>query len=279
MSPIVAVVVGFLAARLLWMLLRPVFDAELFERTNFRGALVPTAAGVVIAVAVLVVEAVRTVIAAGGIGSDEATAGRAAMVIVVAGFALLGLFDDLAAAGSDRGFAGHLRAIGSGRLTTGALKLACGGAVALVAVGLLEPPSLLRLLADAALVALAANVANLFDRAPGRTTKVGLLAAVVLLASTALSTDLTPAMVVVGAAAGLLPEDLRERLMLGDTGANPLGAALGLAVVASCSTMTRTIVLVAVLGLNLLSEAVSFSRVIERVPPLRVLDLAGRRRP
>ena len=279
MSPLVAVVVGFVAARLLWLLLRPVFEAELFARSNFRGVAVPTAAGIVIAVAVVVVEAVRTVIAAAGVGSEEATAGRAAVLAAVVGFSLLGLFDDLAAAGPDRGFTGHLRALAAGRLSTGALKLAGGAAMALVAVGLLEPPSLVRLLADAALVALAANLANLFDRAPGRTTKVGLLVAVALLVATALNTELTAAMVVVGAAAGLLPEDLRERLMLGDTGANPLGAALGLAVVAACSTTTRTIVLVVVVGLNLLSEAVSFSRVIERAPPLRLLDRAGRRRP
>ena len=37
-----------------------------------------------------------------------------------------------------------------------------------------------RLLADAALVALAANLGNLLDRAPGRTIKVGLVAYVPL---------------------------------------------------------------------------------------------------
>jgi hypothetical protein len=35
--------------------------------------------------------------------------------------------------------------------------------------------------------------------------------------------------------------------------------------------------LVAVLALNLASEKVSFSRVIERTPPLRALDRLGRR--
>ena len=277
MSPLVAVAVGFLAARLVWILLRPVFAAPLFARTNFRGDSVPTAAGIVVAVAVVVVEAARTVVAAAGVGSEEATAGRAAVTVAVVGFALLGLFDDLATAGPDRGFAGHLRALGSGRLTTGALKLAGGAAVAVVATGLLEPESLVRLLVDAALVALAANLGNLFDRAPGRTTKVGMLVAVVLLAGTALSTDLTPVMVVVGAAVGLLPDDLRERLMLGDTGANALGAALGLAVVLSCSGTTRLVVLVVVLVLNLVSEAVSYSRVIDGFPPLRALDRLGRR--
>ena len=65
--------------------------------------------------------------------------------------------------------------------------------------------------------------------------------------------------------------------MLGDAGANVLGGVIGLAVVLTCSTGTRTGVLVAVLALNLLAEVVSFSRVIAAVPPLRAIDLLGRR--
>ena len=41
---------------------------------------------------------------------------------------------------------------------------------------------------------------------------------------------------------------------------------------------TRTIVLVAVAALNLAAEVVSFSRVIERAPPLRALDRLGRKK-
>ena len=48
--------------------------------------------------------------------------------------------------------------------------------------------------------------------------------------------------------------------MLGDAGANVLGAALGLGVVLACSPTTRTIVLVVVALLNLASERISFSR-------------------
>jgi UDP-N-acetylmuramyl pentapeptide phosphotransferase/UDP-N-acetylglucosamine-1-phosphate transferase len=64
--------------------------------------------------------------------------------------------------------------------------------------------------------------------------------------------------------------------MLGDTGANVLGATLALAVVLTTAPSTRTVVLVVVAALNLLSERVSFSRVIQRVAPLRWLDGLGR---
>ena len=82
----------------------------------------------------------------------------------------------------------------------------------------------------------------------------------------------------IGAAAGLLPADLGERLMLGDTGANLLGAVLGLAVVLETSRPVRTGVLIALIVLNLASERVSFTKVIDATPGLRHLDRLGRRR-
>ena len=81
----------------------------------------------------------------------------------------------------------------------------------------------------------------------------------------------------VGAALGLLAADLAERSMLGDTGANALGAALGLATVLTVSGTARNVVFVVLLVLTLLSEVVSFSKVIRRVPPLHLIDRLGRR--
>ena len=286
-----AVVAGYLAARLCWILLRPTWSDPVLLRHNYRGHPVATATGVVLPLALVVVEGGRAVASAAGVGGDNGIGpGRTAVVVAALGMALLGAIDDLGAPGEDRGFAGHLRALFAGRLTAGGVKLVGGAAVAVTAVAIVDVADSAgagrsaglaptgRLLADAALVALAANLGNLFDRGPGRAIKVGLASFLVLAVATGAARVLTGAAVVVGAAAALLIDDLHERLMLGDTGANVLGAVVGLGVVLACSPGTRLVVLFVLVVLNLASEAVSFSRVIEAVPPLRALDRAGRLR-
>ena len=80
-----------------------------------------------------------------------------------------------------------------------------------------------------------------------------------------------------GAAVALLWGDLREQFMLGDTGANALGAALGVGTVLEVSADVRTIVALGLLGLTLLSEVVSFTKIIDAAVPLRLFDQLGRR--
>lgn len=277
MSLVAAAVVGLAGGQVLWMAARPVFQAPSLARTNWRGRAVPTAAGVLLAVVAVVVEAARSVLDAFGDGPDGDTVARLLVVSATLGFALLGAVDDVLGSPDQRGFRGHLGALAGGDLTTGGLKLVGGAAVAVVVVGPLAGPSPGRLLADAALVALGANLANLLDRAPGRVIKVATAAFVALALAARRRADLDGVAVVVGASAGLLLDDLRERLMLGDAGANALGAVVGLGVVIATSPAVRTAVLLTVVALNLAGELVSFSRVIEAVPPLRALDRAGRR--
>ena len=279
MSVLLGVVVGFLAARLVWLLLRPVFGGDVFRRENYRGHALPTAVGLVLAVATLFVEGAR-VVAASAAGDGSRMSGvRLGVLVLAVGLSLLGLVDDLAGDGDRRGFRGHLRSLREGRLSTGGLKLVGGGAVALIAVAAVRPGAGVgTLLTDAALVALAANLGNLFDRAPGRTIKVGTLAFVALVLATRGASDLAATAVLVGGALAMLLDDLRERVMLGDTGANLLGGGLGLAVVATGTEVSRLAVLGVLCILNGISEWVSFSRVIDGFAPLRVLDRAGRRR-
>jgi UDP-GlcNAc:undecaprenyl-phosphate GlcNAc-1-phosphate transferase len=272
-----AFVVGLVAAAVLWVLSAGAFGGAVFRRENFRGRALPTAVGIIIALVVLATDAIVAVIAAAGAEPDAATVeGLRLTTFTALGFGLLGLLDDLGGAGESGGFAAHLRALAEGRLTTGAIKLFGGAAVAVVVVATREPDSIGRVLADGALVALAANLGNLFDRAPGRTIKVALVAFLVLVLAVGAERGLVGVALAVGAGAGLLTADLGERLMLGDAGANVLGAVLGLGVVLTCSPGVRTVVLVLVAALNLASEWVSFSRVIAAAPPLRAADRWGR---
>jgi UDP-N-acetylmuramyl pentapeptide phosphotransferase/UDP-N-acetylglucosamine-1-phosphate transferase len=67
--------------------------------------------------------------------------------------------------------------------------------------------------------------------------------------------------------------------MLGDTGANVIGAVLGLSVVLGSRDSIRLVAMLVVLAVNVGAELFSFSRVIDAVPPLRWFDRLGSRRP
>jgi UDP-N-acetylmuramyl pentapeptide phosphotransferase/UDP-N-acetylglucosamine-1-phosphate transferase len=274
-------VVGAVLGHLLWRGLRDLYARPMFLRSNYRGRELPTSVGLVLSLAVFLTTA--AVVTLGSIGPDAPGPAQRALTLTalaVGGFALVGLVDDVAVDQGSSGYRGHLRALRSGRLSAGSLKLLVGPAVAVVAVQPVVGGSVVQLLLDGALVALAANLANLFDRAPGRVTKVTLACTVALgvgaWVGSELPYELLGLLVVLGAALGVLAPELREELMLGDAGANVLGAAAGLAVVLTLSATSRLVVLVALGALNLLSERVSFSRVIDRVAPLRWLDRLGR---
>jgi UDP-N-acetylmuramyl pentapeptide phosphotransferase/UDP-N-acetylglucosamine-1-phosphate transferase len=76
----------------------------------------------------------------------------------------------------------------------------------------------------------------------------------------------------------ILPLDLAAKGMLGDAGANPMGALLGLGfvLVSDGSTPVLVAIVTILLALNLVSERVSFSKVIEDTPWLARLDHLGR---
>jgi hypothetical protein len=74
----------------------------------------------------------------------------------------------------------------------------------------------------------------------------------------------------------LAPYDLREMAMLGDSGANALGAMLGLSSVSRLTGRGRWAAIGALVGLTLLGETRSLGELIERTPFLRELDGLGR---
>ena len=282
MTVVLGVAVGFLAAQLIWRMSAGLFTSVVLQRPNYRSHYLPTGVGIVLALAVAVVEGGRALAAAAGLG-DVPGPGvtRTVMLAGVFGFGALGFVDDVLGGDAERGWKAHLRALVQGRLSAGGVKLFGGGVLALMLASAAGSTAsgaggVLRLAADGALVALAANLANAFDRAPGRTIKVSLVAwAALSLAAGggAAAVALAPVM---GAALGLLPDDLGERLMLGDAGANALGAALGLAALLTLGPGSRLIVTGVLLVLNVAADLISFSKVIRSTPALDRLDKLGR---
>ena len=277
---LLGLVVGFGAVRLLLLAATDLYRSPVLARTNYRGRAVATGSGLLVVLAVVLVEGTRVGLGALGVGDQPGFDGTRPLVLLAClGFGLLGLLDDLLGTGEERGFRGHLHALTQGRVTTGFVKLVAGVALALVLAAFPGPEPRVRLLVDAALIASAANLANLFDRAPGRALKIGVIGWIplaIIAGGDALGIAIAP---VIGAFVALAPEDLGERLMLGDVGANVLGAVVGLAVVLETSPTTRHVIVVVLLALNVISERVSFSRVIDRVPLLHWLDQVGRRPP
>jgi UDP-N-acetylmuramyl pentapeptide phosphotransferase/UDP-N-acetylglucosamine-1-phosphate transferase len=279
-SVFLAVGAGFVVAWALWRALPVPFGNPVLLRENYRGASIPTAIGVVIVLTMVALTAIGAMAEAFGWWDEPVTATSRRIVLpAVLGFGFLGLFDDLAGAGHHRGFGGHAAALAKGSVTSGMLKLFGGALIAIAVVaGIPRVPHAGWLLLDAAVVALAANLANLLDRAPGRTTKVAAVGFAVLALATRRWDLLSGPAIALGAAGALLGPELRERGMLGDTGANALGAAIGVGVVLAVPRPGRVAVLAGLLALNLASEWISFSRVIEAVAPLRWFDHLGSRR-
>ncbi|MGC5284638.1 hypothetical protein [Micromonospora sp. DT231] len=253
------------------------------ERTNFRGRTVTLAAGPALAAG------------ATAVGAFGATSGASGAAALVAGLGAggVGLYDDVVGARPEqkaaKGFTGHLAALRAGRITAGLVKVVGVGAAGLGAAALLaaDPrvaahPRRLRhgafgrgvdVLLGAGVIAGTANLLNLLDLRPGRALKSGLLLAAPLTGGPHGGIAAGAA----GAAAGLLRDDLAEDVMLGDSGANALGALLGVALAARSGPLGRAGLLALLAGLTATSEKVSFTAVIQRTPVLRELDALGRR--
>jgi UDP-N-acetylmuramyl pentapeptide phosphotransferase/UDP-N-acetylglucosamine-1-phosphate transferase len=243
------------------------------RRMNVSGRRVPAVLGGLNAIAALLVLVLLQMGAVLGWSAARTDEIGIAVAVVVVVMTLAGAFDDLRGDERPRGFKGHLRAAVSLRLTGGLVKLAAGVAAGVTA-GLLVADGA-ALAEIALLVALMANLVNLTDRAPGRAGKVSVVVAVPLVVLGDPDWGIAAAGLL-GALAGCLPLDLSERAMLGDAGANPLGAVLGLGLGAALETPGRLAAIALLLLLNIASERWSFSRAIERVAWLRTLDDIGR---
>ena len=225
--------------------------------------------------------------------------GYVAAVLAAFGF---GLLDDTFGSGDARGFKGHFKVLAHGRLTTGIMKLFGIGFASLFLALCLHPFNnswelgwwsfvlwLLTVLVAGAATALCANFVNLCDLRPGRAGKTSILILIVglalsfvkswyfgLFSGTTVLLTLRTFLAFLLPMLVTLPADLRERGMLGDAGANPAGLIAGGYLTTQLGLVGLIVFFALMLALNLSSEKISFSRVIEKISLLSWLDQIGR---
>lgn len=240
-----------------------------WTRTNHRGEPISLLEG----------PAVTAGLVAGAAVSGGTAPGATAFATAAAGG--FGVYDDLAEDTETRtkGLRGHLGALKEGRLTTGGLKVLGISGSALLASAVGTPRTarsafghVVDIGLNGALIGGTANLVNLFDLRPGRALKAGVAASLPFAL-----TGTGAAGAVLGAAAAAAPGDLEEKDMLGDGGANALGALVGSQVAFNAPRAVRWATLVGVVGLMAASEKVSFSKVIAGNEWLNKIDMLGRR--
>jgi UDP-N-acetylmuramyl pentapeptide phosphotransferase/UDP-N-acetylglucosamine-1-phosphate transferase len=254
----------------------PPAGEKTWARTNHRGEPLTLLEGPALTVGAVTGQVITAAVAARLTGRGRTV--TRPLAVAGLGAAAFGVLDDLRGSAGRRGLRGHLGALAHGEVTTGTVKLA-GLAVTGLGAALLEGGDPADIAINAGLVAGGANLLNLFDLRPGRAIKVAALSAAVIAGGGALSEPggLQAVAAPVGAALALLPEDLGERAMLGDAGANALGAMLGAAAARTLPRAARAGLLAGIVALTVASEKVSFTKVIAATPALNWLDMLGRR--
>lgn len=256
-------------------------------RENYRGAVLAFPIGAAIPVAAALALIPLSLVQELG-DVQVFRAGAYPAVTYVVGVALLGLLDDFVGSGlfssarlerpalaTPRGWRGHAAEILGGGFSTGAAKAAGSLGLALFALSG-QGRSTAEYLLGAGVLVLATNLFNLLDLRPGRSAKVLILLGAALSLGALDVRGLWTVGLFVGPVLVLLPFDLRERGMLGDTGSNAIGAVAGLWLVATLSTAGQAIALAVMAVVTVYGEFRSISALIERTPGLRQLDSLGR---
>lgn len=241
-----------------------------FVRPNYCGNPIPVGVGLVFFTTVLVLVAVSYIF----LPVDLQSSG----VIFILGLSILtmlGLVDDVWGSREASGLKGHfISLIRKGQLTTGALKAMAGGVTALLLSAMVGNWQMIPV--NTLIIALSVNAINLLDLRPGRAGKGFLFFAFLFILAGWLKPELVYLFAAIGSLMAYLPIDLKARSMMGDTGSNALGAALGIMAVWVLDFPLKLTYLVFLIFLHLFAEKYSLTKVIAGNKVLSYLDNMGR---
>ena len=173
-----------------------------------------------------------------------------------------------------KGLKGHIKAFFKGELTTGFIKAAAGFFISLI-IAMFISKDIVNIVLNTFLIALSINALNLFDLRPGRALKVFILFGLIFLF---LDRFKNPFIILSLLLIALVyfPYDIKAKTMMGDTGSNVLGFTLGYFSAINLNIYIRLAYLIVLIGLHIISEKSSISRIIERNKVLSFIDKLGR---
>jgi UDP-GlcNAc:undecaprenyl-phosphate/decaprenyl-phosphate GlcNAc-1-phosphate transferase len=187
---------------------------------------------------------------------------------------ILGALDDVYGSRETGGFKGHFKKLFvEHKLTTGALKAFGGGAAALIIAWLLSGGDIVRWIIGSMVIALTTNTINILDLRPGRASAAFFF--ILLLAYSVCGWHLHPqkfvnALEIIVFIFYLF--DRQAKIMMGDSGSNMLGIALGILIALNCGLIFQTIMVIMQLLMQLYSEKKSITKLIQKNRFLNLVD-------
>ncbi|MGI6678798.1 MAG: hypothetical protein ACOX2Q_07000 [Dehalobacterium sp.] len=242
---------------------------EVMEK-NIRGEIIPVAAGIIFSAVLAPVFLLQSLFFD---YSRDAFMYLGFITLI----SLAGFVDDIAGTGGNKGFSGHFSYLRHHKKwTTGIWKSLLG--IITAAIAAVAPSvSWFDLIINTLIIALMANFFNLLDVCPGRSIKIFFLGALLILVFLPSNTGNILLFPLLGAVSAYAFYDFQGKSMMGDTGSNVLGFALGLPLIAAGNISLRVVILVLLLLLHGISERISFSQIIRNNKVLFQLDRLGRR--
>ncbi|MEZ0536092.1 hypothetical protein ACAG39_02445 [Caldicellulosiruptoraceae bacterium PP1] len=187
----------------------------------------------------------------------------------------IGFIDDIFGDIKNKGFKGHIKSfLKEKKISTGFIKMVFIP-ISVIPIVFYKNNNLYKAIILLLFISLLINLMNLFDLRPGRCLKIFILFYVITIPFSSINiTTILPIILAII----LIKGDLQEKYMLGDSGSNLFGFYLSYNIIHNCSFnfILIVILLIIVFLLNILSEKISFSKIISSNKVLNFIDMIGR---
>ncbi|HHW56673.1 MAG TPA: UDP-N-acetylmuramyl pentapeptide phosphotransferase [Clostridia bacterium] len=260
----VSLVIAFIAKKFFYKII----DKPLCLKENYKKNMIPVCGGIVFVPALFM-----SIVLLNGLGISVEY--QEVVLLSLSLISFVGFIDDILGDRSVRGLKGHITMLLKGKPTTGGLKALAGIFIAFFISFNVGKNNIEELFINTLIIALFTNFLNLVDLRPGRCGKTFLVISLIFLVIGEMHPSFLALLVMILAV--YLPEDLKAKVMMGDTGSNVLGMSLGISSILIFDLYGRLIILALLILLHIFTEKYSLTALIEKDKVFNYFDKLGRR--